>query len=346
MALPTSDRLAPSPPPTRAQARRRLAGVLMSVLSAIAVLWLAGGALPAPPTPTLASLAPWIERTGPITAVVVAVRGLALLALSWVSLTTGLALVASASPASMVAGVARRCALPTLRPLVGAALGVTVSVASFAPLATPVSAQPEPAAAVAPELVLLDPPASATGDPTTPPELVLLDPLVSPTSTAPPTTTAPPSTTSDTTPATPTAHDPGPAEAKPSGPPSTAAPAPPTAPTKDTTATSGKTTPTPPVDPAPTEARTPATLPSTTMGDEPSHATGFATSWTIAPGEHLWFVAEHTVFAVRGIDADLAEVADYHQLLIEANRSRLPIPADPDLVFAGMEVLLPPVPVR
>lgn len=66
-------------------------------------------------------------------------------------------------------------------------------------------------------------------------------------------------------------------------------------------------------------------------------------SWTIQPGEHLWRVAEAVVEAGGGRTDDIGSVAEYHQRLIAHNRTRLPVPDDPDLVFPGTVVECPPL---
>jgi len=208
-----------------------------------------------------------------------------------------------------------------------------------------------------PTLVLVDPPATtATTSPGDPPELLLLDPEpVVTTSSTPPAADplpAPPSPAAPTT-----AGEPD----EPPSPPTVPAPAAtPLPPTSDAVVDLDER-PTPPPNattrlpaagdvaggPAPTGPATPAPIPGSSLNDGPgeSRTAASITSWIIEPGEHLWLVAEQTVIAAHGVDADLALVADYHQLLIAANRSRLPVPADPDLVFPGMEVLLPAVPL-
>jgi nucleoid-associated protein YgaU len=61
--------------------------------------------------------------------------------------------------------------------------------------------------------------------------------------------------------------------------------------------------------------------------------------WTIRPGDNLWSIAA----AVTG-SADQASTATYWARLIETNRSRLPYPDDPNLVFTGDQIVLPPLP--
>jgi nucleoid-associated protein YgaU len=58
---------------------------------------------------------------------------------------------------------------------------------------------------------------------------------------------------------------------------------------------------------------------------------------TVLPGEHFWGIAEQVV-AERGLTVS---VADYWRLLIEANRSRLVDPDDPDLIHPGQVLVLP-----
>jgi nucleoid-associated protein YgaU len=68
-------------------------------------------------------------------------------------------------------------------------------------------------------------------------------------------------------------------------------------------------------------------------------------TWTIAPGDHLWAVATATLADERGRSPGDGEIADYLAQLIEANRSRLADPNNPDLVYPGQVMQLPPVPV-
>ncbi len=57
----------------------------------------------------------------------------------------------------------------------------------------------------------------------------------------------------------------------------------------------------------------------------------------VQPGEHFWSIAERVVND-RGIDVP---VGRYWQLLVEANRSRLVDPDDPDLLYPGQVLVLP-----
>ena len=69
-------------------------------------------------------------------------------------------------------------------------------------------------------------------------------------------------------------------------------------------------------------------------------------TWTIRPGDHLWRVASVTLngrWEARPTDA---QVLDYLHELISANRERLVVSTDPDLVYPGQVFVLPPVPAR
>lgn len=60
----------------------------------------------------------------------------------------------------------------------------------------------------------------------------------------------------------------------------------------------------------------------------------------VLPGENLWALAERAVTRHLGRSASDAEVAPYWAAIVEANSDRL---VDPDLIFPGDRVLLPPL---
>lgn len=66
--------------------------------------------------------------------------------------------------------------------------------------------------------------------------------------------------------------------------------------------------------------------------------------WRIEPGDHLWAVAERTLAWAQGHPPTVAATAAYLERLIGANRDRLVVPDEPDLVFPGQLVVLPPLP--
>lgn len=67
-------------------------------------------------------------------------------------------------------------------------------------------------------------------------------------------------------------------------------------------------------------------------------------TWTSAPGDHLWHVAEATLARSWGRAPTDAEVAPYWTGLIEANRDVLADPDNPDLIHPGQTFRLPEVP--
>lgn len=95
--------------------------------------------------------------------------------------------------------------------------------------------------------------------------------------------------------------------------------------------------PPPPTTASPAPPAPPATASGTADSPEVVPAT-----WTIAPGDHLWRVAVHTL-AAAGRPTDDATVSVYLARLIEHNRGVLVVPDEPDLVFAGQVFVLPPL---
>lgn len=68
-----------------------------------------------------------------------------------------------------------------------------------------------------------------------------------------------------------------------------------------------------------------------------------ASSWTVAPGEHLWGIAHHTLAAAWARPPTDDETATYLDALIATNQERLPVPGNSDLIFPGQVFELPPV---
>lgn len=62
---------------------------------------------------------------------------------------------------------------------------------------------------------------------------------------------------------------------------------------------------------------------------------------TIVPGDHFWGIAEQELAASRNRPVSDGEVDPYWRLLVEANRPEV---VDPDLLFPGQVVRIPPVP--
>ena len=93
---------------------------------------------------------------------------------------------------------------------------------------------------------------------------------------------------------------------------------------------------------APSTTTTTTTPPpaAPTSGPVPTSGSPGRTTWTIQPGEHFWHVAS-VVVAERGSTPTEFEIARYWRSLIEANRSVLADPTNPDLVFPGQVLTLP-----
>ncbi len=76
---------------------------------------------------------------------------------------------------------------------------------------------------------------------------------------------------------------------------------------------------------------------------EVSPSTAAPDRWVVAPGDHLWGIAEETLADHLGRPPTDAEVVPYWRRVIEANRDRLVHRDDPDLILPGQELVLPPV---
>jgi hypothetical protein len=94
-------------------------------------------------------------------------------------------------------------------------------------------------------------------------------------------------------------------------------------------------------EPSPPTTPPPAPVPSPSAPVAPPPAVAAV---TLGPGDHLWSVAARTLAAAWGRVPSEREVAPYWRLVVERNRAGLPNPGDPDLVFPGEVVHLPPVP--
>jgi hypothetical protein len=70
-------------------------------------------------------------------------------------------------------------------------------------------------------------------------------------------------------------------------------------------------------------------------------------TWEVRPGDHFWGVAERILTEVwQGAAPTDAEVDPYWRAVVEANRSMLRDPANPDLLFPGQVITVPPPPAR
>jgi hypothetical protein len=100
-----------------------------------------------------------------------------------------------------------------------------------------------------------------------------------------------------------------------------------------------------PATPAPPSATAtpPAGAPSGARpGDAaPPTATGSPGQHIAAPGDHLWGIAEQELARRLGRPPTDDEVAPYWRAVIDANRDRLAVPGDPDLILPGQVIVLP-----
>jgi hypothetical protein len=82
--------------------------------------------------------------------------------------------------------------------------------------------------------------------------------------------------------------------------------------------------------------------PATSPTRDPGGAVG--RTWVVRPGEHLWSIARRVVEDATGQPASEAAIAPYWETLVAANRTRMPVPANPDLLFPGDRLVVPPIP--
>ena len=86
----------------------------------------------------------------------------------------------------------------------------------------------------------------------------------------------------------------------------------------------------------------PATAPPGRPATRPPDVT--PSSHTVQPGDSLWSIANSTLSSASGRAPAPAVLARYWWQVVAANRGQLPDPANPDLLFPGDLVHLPPLP--
>ncbi len=296
----------PTSTPVRPSPLRALGRSLALALvggAAVAVALLAARALPTPSE--VADLQRWATTTDPLLVVAVLGCALVLLAGTYLVVVGALAAVAAATRRRSVGRLVSAVALPCVRRLLGGVVGVSVGLGAVPAVATAVDVPP--AVVVMEDLgPVASPPAATTVVPTAPTTLT-------PTTAAPPLPPLTPSIRMEPLP--PRATAPAAAPAVPV----------PVQPGADDPARVAAPAPSAPAPPVAEEA-------------EPVE-TGQGT-WTIAPGQHLWLVASRTL-AAAGRPTDDGSVVRYLARIVDANRDRLAVPDDPDLVFAGQDFVLP-----
>ncbi len=86
--------------------------------------------------------------------------------------------------------------------------------------------------------------------------------------------------------------------------------------------------------PAPVMDLTPSVKPAAPSLSPATH--------TVVPGDTLWSIAEDTLRAHGRTPSD-ADIVPYWKSLIEMNRGRLRVAAEPDLIYPGQVFELPPI---
>jgi DNA-binding SARP family transcriptional activator/nucleoid-associated protein YgaU len=89
--------------------------------------------------------------------------------------------------------------------------------------------------------------------------------------------------------------------------------------------------------------RIPPAWPAGPAGEHPSAVDPAGTEVVVSPGDNLWSLAEAHLEQLHQRAMSPGEVRPYWQEVIAANRERLADPADPDLIFTGQEMRLPPL---
>lgn len=299
---------------------RRLTGALLGAGAITAALVAVGtGPLATPPLLHPGAMGPWEARLGPLDAVFALLRVGALVAGGYVDAVLLLGAVAAVAGAPRGRRLALRLAPPPLRVLL--VVAVAVSAAPVTAWASPAVAPPP--AGAAPPASMLDPvdvpPAAAPA-----PVLHALGLTRRPAHRAEPASAPVLRPTPRRLPQAPVLR---------SAPPAHVAPAPAVPSTSTAPAPARRVEPRPAVRPRPTRApgAGPALLVRSPRSD----------TWTVAPGESFWSIAADVVAGRVGHRPSDEEVARYWVALVRANAGRLPVPGDPDLLFAGDVLVLP-----
>ncbi|KAA0235965.1 MAG: hypothetical protein JJLCMIEE_00612 [Acidimicrobiales bacterium] len=325
----------------------RIAGWMLFLLASLGFLVLAGGEqLAAPPLRSPGDWGTWLAERDPATVAVALLRVGGIVFGIYLLTITALAVLASALRSRRLTKASSRLAAPWLRHTLGGLLGAGLVVAGL-PQQHSVPAGPEPVATgnASTEVAAPDQRGPTAGLSVTP---VVAAPATQPSDDNANGTGSPPS------------PDPGVVmslladDSTPEAPPVTAV-SPPTMSLADDADTPG-TGPVQGSVPGQEQQVSSATAPpeqaTTGPGAQPEPAITQAPpdvsaevpdTWVIEPGEHLWRVAESVVTDELGRPPTEAEIAAYWTVLIESNRAMLVDPSNPDLVFAGQVLTLPPV---
>lgn len=97
-------------------------------------------------------------------------------------------------------------------------------------------------------------------------------------------------------------------------------------------------------DPVPAGPAEPGTATIRVEDPAPAPAPPADPQWVVHPGDSFWSIARSTLEASWGGPPSDTQVVRYWEQLIDANRDRLADPANPDLIFDGQALFLPPTP--
>ena len=293
---------------------RGLLGRALVVASVGASLEATRGMLPAPRGHSLRALRGWWTTFGPVTATFAAVRlGLLLLVVVWgVALLVNLAFAVGILSGRATPGVVRwLLAWSAVRPwrrLLLVALGLSISSGTLA------------GCAGGDRSLGLSRPAAPQGS--VPPAPLLIAPSAvdgAPLSVGPPVPAAAPAPAAAAAPAV---HKAAPAPAG-AHRPSVSGP---------------QVKPVPQLQSVPEGRTQPVAAPT---GPRSTGPTSGWDTWTVRPGDDFWSIAEEVVR--RNPEVPSMSVARYWAALLAANKGRLPVPGDPNLLFPGDRILLPPI---
>jgi hypothetical protein len=97
-----------------------------------------------------------------------------------------------------------------------------------------------------------------------------------------------------------------------------------------------------PDQPAPDQPQPDQPPPDQPRPDQPGPDLRPERAWTVVPGESFWVIARERLTATSGRHPSDGEVARYCVALIGYNRTRLRHPGDPNLIYPGQHLVLPP----
>ncbi len=330
---------------TRPEPLMRATGIgALAGAAALSTLQWLGGRLDRPDDMSLAALEAWYQSVDPVDAGAAAIWVVATLLTVWFLVAAALQVLAALAGGGRLRGAADAISPRSLQRfghgLAGLSLSAGLAVAPSAGIPLP-SDQPSsrPTELIAEEPSSAQPPASeAPSSGTATMTRIEAEVDATPTTVAPTTTTTlatTPSTASSsvdptgsappvTGPVTTTTTAPAPAEGADPGAADDSAPVESDLPLA------------PPAEPVVMRAGPPS-VPTSETGRE---GAGGAEVVVVEPGMSFWSIAEEVV-AERSGPVDERAVSRYWQALIAANRDRLVVPGNADLLFPGQELVLP-----